>query len=108
MTRKLILTAVAAAAIAGCNSNDHTITAGGPDEANAAEAAQNVTLPPSIAASKSYRCKNNKLVYVDWMSDGTAHAKETKDGVGMPVAPGDLTGDPKSASITYKGQSCKG
>ena len=40
------------------------------------------TLPPSIAASKTYRCKDNSLVYVDWLSDGSARVKKTREEVG--------------------------
>jgi hypothetical protein len=73
MTRTpLLLTLAAAAALAGCgNKNDHTIVAGpDTDEASTAPAANApVTLPPSIAASKIYRCKDNSVVYIDWLSD---------------------------------------
>jgi hypothetical protein len=111
MTRTtLLITLAAAAALAGCNNSDHTIVAG-PDGENAANAAGNapVALPPSISASKSYRCADNKLVYVDWMSDGSARVKKTRQEVGTVVAAGapELKGDSKAASITYNGQICK-
>jgi hypothetical protein len=109
MTRKTpLITLAAAAALAGCNSKDHTIV-GGPDGDEAANTAKNapVALPPSITASKSYRCKDNKLVYIDWMSDGTARVKKTRDEVGTSVTPGtDLKGDANAKAITYGGQSC--
>ena len=35
-----------------------------------------VVLPPSIQASKAYRCKDNSLVYIDWLSDGTRAREE--------------------------------
>ncbi|WP_395621776.1 hypothetical protein [Sphingomonas daechungensis] len=114
MTRPLtILTLVAAAALAGCNSEDHTIVSdpAGPDPmANAVANAGSVTLPPSIQASKAYRCKDNSLIYVDWYSDGSARVKKSRDEVGAPLlAAGDkaLTGDAKATSITFNGQSCK-
>ena len=110
MTRTaLTITLAAAAALAGCNDSDHNIVAGGPvDDSNVVDNA-NVQLPPSITASKSYRCADNSLIYVDWLSDGSARVKHTRDEVGAPVAAGapGLTGDAKGASITYKGQSCK-
>ena len=109
MTRPLTLLAlVAAAALAGCNNEDHTIVAGpGADD----EPMNNVgvVLPPSIQASKAYRCKDNSLVYIDWLSDGSARVKKSREEVGgTPLPPGDpsLQGDAKTASITYKGQSC--
>jgi hypothetical protein len=111
MTRTaLIITLAAAAALAGCNKDDHTIVAGGADEDNTNVAANGpVALPPSISASKSYRCADNKLIYVDWMSDGSARVKNTREEVGTVVVAGspDLKGDAKAASINYKGRSCK-
>ena len=114
MTRTLTLFALAAAAaLAGCNNEDHTIVAdpAGPDPmANAINA--DVVLPPAIAASKTYRCKDNSLVYIDWLSDGTARIKADQAGAGTTVTPGaegsPLSGDPQAATITYNGQSCKG
>src|SRR3982751_417583 len=110
MTRTpLILALGVAAALAGCNKENHTIVAGGADEGgtNAAENAP-ITLPPSVTASKSYRCKDNRLVYIDWMSDGSAHVKKTREEVGTPVTPGnELKGDAHASTITYNGQSCK-
>ena len=114
MTRTLTLLSLAAtAALAGCNKEDHTIVGGpGADEPEANAAAANVVLPPAISASKTYRCKDNSLVYIDWLSDGTARIKKEKIGVGDTVTPGaegsPLKGDAKAASITYNGQSCKG
>jgi hypothetical protein len=110
MTRiTLTITLAAAAALAGCNSKDHTIVAGPPDDTatNSAENAH-VALPPSIASSKSYRCADNKLVYIDWMSDGTARVKKSRDEVGTPVTTGtNLKGEPGGSTITYNGQGCK-
>ena len=108
MTRTAILiTLAAAAALAGCDNKNHTIVGGTPgDDVNAAANA-GVALPPSITASKSYRCKDNKLVYIDWMSDGTARVKKTREEVGTTVTPGtDLKGDANAKTITYGGQSC--
>ena len=113
MTRTLTILIVAAAALAGCNKEDHTIVAGQntvDPQANVVANLDNVQLPPSIQASKTYRCKDNSLVYIDWLSDGTARLKKNKDEVGGPVTPaGDpsLTGDAQAATIILNGQSCK-
>ena len=110
MTRTLtILTFVAAAALAGCNNEDHNIVAG-PDLDDGPVNTTDVVLPPSIQASKAYRCKDNSLIYIDWLSDGSARVKKSREEVGgTPVPPGDaaLTGDAKAAAVTYNGQSCK-
>ena len=109
MTRPFtILALVAVAALAGCNNEDHTLVAGpGGDDQPMNNVG--VVLPPSIQASKAYRCKDNSLIYVDWLSDGTARVKKTREEVGTTLPAGDksLTGDAKAASITYNGQSCK-
>jgi len=113
MTRTMTCIALAvAAALAGCDSSDQTIVAdpAGPDPmANAVANLDAVQLPPSIQASKAYRCKDNSLIYVDWLSDGSARVKKDRNEVGTPVPAGDsaLTGDAQAASITYNGQSCK-
>ena len=68
---------------------------------------KNNTALGSIAASKSYRCKDNKLVYIDWMSDGTARVKNTREEVGTPVTPGtNLKGDANAKTVSYNGQDC--
>ena len=120
MTRtSMTILLAAAAALAGCNSESHTIVAG-PDEGEPTNAAANanVTLPPSISASKVYRCADNDVVYIDWMSDGTANIRAKKDDnpthlsaaePGKPLtAPGySVNGKPDAASvrIAVPGQS---
>ena len=67
----LLLTLAAAAALAGCNKESHTIVAGpdtGEKRRNSAANA-NVQLPPSILPTKLYRCADNSVVTVDWLSD---------------------------------------
>ena len=106
---------VAAAALAGCKQE--TITAQGPYDPEANASNEGVTLPPSIAASKAYRCKDNSLIYVDWYSDGSARVKAARNEVGTAIpappegnvtaaAPSPLQGSATSASITYAGKSC--
>jgi len=109
MTRTpLLITLAAAAALAGCNKEDHTIVAGPDEGPTNATANEQVALPPSIASSKSYRCADNKLVYIDWMSDGTARVKKTREEVGTTVTPGTaLKGDANAKAVTYNGESCK-
>lgn len=120
MTRTLPLIAIAAVALAGCEPT--TIEGGGPADPMANEVANagNVALPPSIVGSHRYRCKDNSLISVDWLSDGTTNsARVSPDGRsavsltqaepnGPYTAEGaSLTGDPKASSITFNGQSCK-
>ncbi len=80
-----------------------------------------VVLPPSLAASRTYRCKDNSLVYVDFYSDNvTADLKTDKDGAvtkltapeaGKPLTGGGFTvsGNETTTTITQPGkgsQSC--
>jgi len=128
MTRTLnIISLIAAAALAGCSNENHNIVSSGPDEGTSgnAMANANIQLPPSIAASKIYRCADNKVVYVDWLSDNKAANIRTEQG-GVPTQvaapePGQpmigaagysLSGAPTAASVTiavpgHKAQSCK-
>ena len=88
MTRTpLLLMLAAAAALAGCNKESHTIVAG-PEEGqtNNAVANANVQLPPSSIATKLYRCADNSVVTVDYMSDNkSATVKAGKDGAPVQV-----------------------
>ena len=127
MTRNpLLITVAAAAALAGCEPE--TIVAGPPGvdqtETNAAANA-NVELPPSIAASKIYRCKDGSVVYIDWLSDQkSANVRTDKNGSPTQVVapqPGQpmtaeggysVTGTATAASATVAvpgrgSQSCK-
>ena len=124
----LALTAAAAALLAGCNQEDHTIVAGGPSDDPAAEAPQAngpVVLPPSISASKTYRCGSSTIIHVNWMSDGKSATIRTEqngsptlvttaeEGQPLTSASGHaITGTAESASvsITLPGaaaQTCK-
>nr|WP_294850775.1 hypothetical protein [uncultured Sphingomonas sp.] len=114
MTRNLTLIAVGALAIAACNKTDHNIVAGEKPDPMAEQLnnAAPIALPPSIQASKSYRCKDNSLVYIDWLSDGSARVKTSKTDVGTQVTP-DAEGTPSlkgaaaDATVTVDGKSCK-
>jgi hypothetical protein len=125
MTRTpLALALTAAAALAGCNQEDHNIVAGGPADPMGNQANADVVLPPSIAHSKIYRCKDNSVVYIDWLSDKkSANLRTDKNAPptqlvapeeGKPmVAEGySLTGTGEGSTVTLsrpgKGsQSCK-
>lgn len=111
MTRYLPALALAAAALAGCDRSDQTIVQGPYDpQAEMVANAGKVELPPSITASHTYRCKDNSVVYIDWMSDGAARVKASPNERATTIAVGGedpvLTGAPADKSVTYRGQSC--
>ncbi len=107
----------ALALLAACDSKPTTIVAGGPSDPDAAKikAAPPVKLPPAMLASKSYRCKDNSLIYIDWFNDNeTANLrlKEktasptnlTAPSAGAPYTGGgyELTGTADAKTITLK------
>ena len=102
MTRKpLLLTLVAAAALAGCNKESHTIIAGPPGDDTNTAANANVKLPPSIIATRLYRCTDNSVVTVDYLSDNkSANVHPGKDApIVQVVAP--EAGQPMTAAGGY-------
>ena len=116
-----LLALVAAAALAGCDTQPETIQGGRPYDPNANLTANSapVVLPPAIVASHRYRCKDNSLVAIDWLSDGTVNsARVTPEGgtatmlaqaeAGGPYAAegASLTGTPAGSSVTFNGKTC--
>lgn len=104
MTRTpLIITLVAAAALAGCHS--HTIVAGGDPGDNQANSSANATapvqLPPSIIKTASYRCEDNKVLYVDWLSDGKSANIRTDKGGSPTQVTAPEAGKPMTGAAGY-------
>jgi uncharacterized lipoprotein YajG len=104
MTRTHLLTMLAAAAaLAGCNKESHTIVAGpeGEGETNNVVANANVQLPPSIIATKLYRCADNSVVTVDYLSDNkSANVHVEKAGTVTQVTTAEA-GKPMTAAGGY-------
>ena len=103
MIRKLILIITAATAIAACQQE--TIVANEQPDPMAEELANAapVELPPAIAASKTYRCKDNGVVRIDWLQGGKGayihgdgytqtHLKPVEAAEGQPASK-DLTAE---------------
>ena len=91
--------------LAACEQQPETIE-GGPADPQAKELAKAkpVELPPSIVSSKPYRCKDNRLVYVDLMSDQkTAYLRTEKNGT-----PTTLTAPEAGKPYTADGYSLTG
>jgi len=93
----------AAAALAGCNKEDHTIVAGpdvGESGTNSAANA-NVQLPPSIVATKLYRCADNSVVTVNYLSDNkSANLRAGENGSLVQVISAE-PGQPMTAEGGY-------
>ncbi len=106
MTYKLCIPALAAAAlVSGCNKQDHTIVAGDrPSNQSAAAPLDPASLPPAIIASKTYRCKDNSLVYIDWLvGDKSANFRTAQN-----EPPTHLAAAEAGAALTAEGYSLKG
>ena len=123
--KNLLLLAAASTALMSCQKE--VIDPGAEKNeiaaANAASAAK-VVLPPSITATKTYRCKDNSVVHIDWLSDNKSanfRAEETgaplqlksaNAGEAMIAEGYSLSGDAAAATITLTRpgkdeQSCK-
>jgi hypothetical protein len=126
MQKTLSLAAACVAAtlsLAACQQETEVVETPDPQAAELAKAPP-VELPPAIQASRTYRCKDNSLVYIDFMSNNTAIVRKTKGGepplatTTAETAGGEYksadgyTISGNSAQITYTapgkgGQSCK-
>lgn len=85
MTRNLIsFAAVAIAASLGLNACNYEPEKVGPatndPQRDALAKAPPVALPPSIQASRTYRCADNSLVYVDFYTNDTAQIRTSQGG----------------------------
>jgi hypothetical protein len=103
MTRKpLLITLAVAAALAGCSKESHTIVAGNPGD-NDVNVASNapVALPPSVVSTKVYRCADDQIVHVDWLSDNkSANVRIDKGGSPTQVTSAEA-GKPMTAAGGY-------
>jgi hypothetical protein len=131
MIRTTTLITLSALALAACEPE--TIRGGEQPDPMAGELANAapVELPPAIAASKTYRCKDNSLVQIDWLAqdkgayvhgDGQAqtHLKPAEPVEGQPattdlVADGGfvLKGNATASTVTLSlpgkaAQACRG
>lgn len=106
MTKAPLLLLVAAAALAGCDRSENNIVAPGPydDRANATANAAPVVMPPAIVASKTYRCKDNDVVYIDWLADNVSADLRTAQGATPIVLKAAKAGD----ALTAEGYSLIG
>lgn len=71
MIRNLPLIVLGTVALAACNTQPENIVAGETPDPMATELANAapIELPPAIAATKTYRCKDNSLVHIDWLAE---------------------------------------
>lgn len=66
--------------LTACKSEPEVIGGPADPQAQALQNAPQVELPPSIVASRTYRCADNALIYVDFFSNDTAAVRTEQDG----------------------------
>jgi predicted small lipoprotein YifL len=67
--------------LAACGQKEPEIVDPNPDpDAAALAKAAPVEAPPMIQASRTYRCKDNSLVYIDFYTNNTAQYRTEKGG----------------------------
>ena len=64
--------------LAGCQAEPVKVGEATDPQAEALKNAPPVTLPPAIKEAKSYRCKDNSLVYISFMTDDVTAAVRDK------------------------------
>ena len=106
MIRTLTITALSALALAACNPEPETIVGGERPDSMADELANAapVELPPAIATTKTYRCKDNSVVRIDWLAqDKGAYVHgdgQTQTHLKMAEA---VDGKPAAADLVAEG-----
>jgi hypothetical protein len=121
-TRIITVAALGSALLLTACGKPETINSGDNDpDAAALNAAAPVELPPMVKASRTYRCKDGGLVYVDFMSNNTALYKTDKAAAGTALTAPEagkpytadgysISGDGPQVEIAAPGkpaQSCK-
>ncbi len=89
--------------LAGCNNQPTNIGADDSDDMKTQlAAAKPVELPPSISSAKTFRCKDNSVMTLDFYSDGKSVGVHPKPGTRATVAKADAAGEPmKTADGAY-------
>lgn len=119
MIRNIFILSLGCAALTACNEPTTIVGGERPDPmADALANAAPVELPPAISASKTYRCKDNSLVRIDWLAQNKGaylhgegqqqtHLKQAEAVAGQEpstdlVAEGGyvLKGDPAASTIS--------
>lgn len=116
-SRFALTAAVAATALAACNSEPEVLTVNRYDpQAEALKNAAPVAPPPMITANRTYRCRpDNSLYFVTFLSNNTANVRTSEDGIPAlltsedgdgPYAGEGLTVSGNGENVTINGKSC--
>ena len=97
MQKTLFLAASAAAllSLAACSNEPEVVDSSPDPQAEQLAKAPPVELPPAIKASKTYRCKDNSLVYVTFLTDDkTAMVRDKQEGAPLATLKSEKEGGP--------------
>ena len=87
-------------ALGACSGEPETVSVNQYDpQAQALANAAPVQLPPSITHSRTYRCTDNSLVYVDFYNNNTAQLRTERDGTPTTLAAAE--GNPPYTAAGY-------
>jgi hypothetical protein len=79
MHKHLLAACAASFALLGCQQQEPEVVQSNVDpQAEALKTAPPVELPPAIKVAKTYRCKDNSLVYISFMTDDVTVAVRDK------------------------------
>lgn len=103
-TRFTLLALGAALTLSACSNADNTIVQQGPVDpmANELANAPAVELPPSIAATKTYRCDGNQVIEIDW-TERNGQPAGANYRVGADTVASTVTTAPAEGSGPYTG-----
>ena len=80
-THMFAATCAAIVALSACNSEPEVVAINKYDpQAEALQNATPVEAPPMVTASRTYRCRDNSLVDIDFYTNNTAHVRTTREG----------------------------
>jgi hypothetical protein len=112
MQKTHILAAASLAALvslAACNREPEVVDTNPDPQAAELAKAPPVTLPPAIKESKTYRCKDNSLVYVTYLTDNmTAMVRDKQEEPPVATLKAPAPGQPfvsEGFSLTVNGNS---
>ncbi len=104
ITRFLAAAPVAASLLlAACNNAPEVVDTNPDPMKDELAKAQPVEAPPMIQASRTYRCKDNSLVYIDFYTNNTAQYRTEKGGAATM-----LTAAQPGQAYTAEGYSVSG
>ena len=97
-----LLTA-AVLALSACGSNDEPEVVGGPADPMAKELANAapIELPPAVKDSRTYRCKDNSLLLVDYLADDKSVHVRLEKGAAPTTLKAPEAGQPFTAEGGY-------